>query len=546
MNLIQSLVAKHVTGEVVSSSSDPNVCTICSEDLAPEDTSYPLLCETKMCNFNMCQACTSNLLSVSNEGPQEASDGNLYTTKAQCPSCRGAFVVGLQDVLVLRDGEVHGRLQGINDAELNAKELRKKHHVSDDNLVKVNGAKEQYLRAKMERAGLKEGFCSQPAHVEIISDTQEVRELKIERELMKKKIDHVDDMVFMGLQHCMSEAERAYVLQEMMTSGCTNKLVQAAQLFASIIKMNAMNARNARKMNMQKKVGHSDQVSISPSASSVPSKGSPSRGTQQVDRHTTGGTITTSAGTQKRPSQPFKHKRSKNAPGSYTYSSTPLPIRSSGQSSFEQDAKQRTKWSKMYPLPYRMPRAITMTLDFDPCDSRNCPILFSDDEDSLSFLKYNQRYSQLSYEDRCKLIRDAYSTLTRSIWGHHVKTDCSKFDGPENVLLGLEHGLEDRQAPDTRVPWRRVLVSCVDRNFARSTGIRIGDVITHVDGEPLDGNVEKLKFLILTKKNEETIGGHTPTVELIVNAEISVAEALRLRSFMASNQTDDQLQFQLL
>jgi hypothetical protein len=62
----------------------------------------------------------------------------------------------------------------------------------------------------------------------------------------------------------------------------------------------------------------------------------------------------------------------------------------------------------------------------------------------------------------------------------------------------------------------------------------------------LDGNVEKLKYLILTKKNDETIGGHVPTVELVVNAELSVAEALRLRSFMSRNQTDDQLKFQLL
>jgi hypothetical protein len=517
-----SIVAKHVTDEAASFSLDPNVCTICSEYLAPEDTSYPLLCETKMCSFNMCQSCTFNLLSVSNEGPQEASDGNLYTTKAQCPSCRGAFVVGLQDVLVLRDGEIQKRLQGIKDTELNAKELRKKHNVSDDNPSKLIGAKVQYLSAKMQRASLREGSYSKAAHLENNCDTQEDRELKIERNLMKKKNDHVDDMVFMGLEHCMSEAERAYVL-DMMTSGCTDKLVQAAQLFASIIRMNAI------KRDMHKKVGNSDEKSISPIASRRPVVGT-----------------TASASTQKRPSQPFKHKRSKNAPGFYTYSSTPIPIRSSGQSSFEQDAKERTKWSKMYPLPYRMPRAITITLDFDPHDKRNCPIQFADDEDSLSFLKYNQSYSKLSYEDRCKLIRDAYSTLSVSIWGHHVKTDCSKFDGPENVLRGLEPGLEDKHAPDSNVPWRRVLVSRVERNFARSTGIRIGDVITHIDGEPLDGNVEKLKYLILTKKNDETIGGHVPTVELVVNAELSVAEALRLRSFMSRNQTDDQLKFQLL
>jgi len=531
-----------VTDEATSSSpDDPDVCTICSENLAVEDTTYPLLCGTKTCKFNMCQSCTSHLLSASNQGPQEASDGNLYSTKAQCPSCRAAFVPGLKDILVLRDGEVQERLLKFKDAELNAKELRKKYNVSDNLVAELSGARERYLSAKMKRAGLEDGSNghSDIDNVECQRETEEALDTKAERDLMKKKIEHVDGMVFMGLEHCMSEAERAYVVQ-IMTSGCTIKLVQAAQLFASIIQMNAMK----RDKQVQVQATHSDEISISSNTSVGTTQVSP-RGAQQDTPRRQAGTPT-GANSQKRPSQPFKHKRSENAPGLYTYSSTPLPIRNHGNSIFEQDAKQRERWSKMYPLPYRMPRSTTVKLDFDPYDTKKCPIQFLDDEDSLSFLKYNQRYSKMSYEDRCKLIRDAYSTLSVSLWGYLVKRDCSKFDGPENVLLGLEHGVEDRQAPDTKVPWRRVVVSRVERNFERSTGIRAGDVLTHVDGEPLDGNVEKLRFLLMRKKKEETIGGHTPTIEFIVNAEISVAEALRLRSFMARNQTDKQFRFQLL
>ena len=531
-----------VTDEGTSSSSDPEVCTICSENLAAEDTTYPLLCETKTCKFNMCQSCTDHLLSASNQGPQEASDGNSYTTKAQCPSCRAAFVPGLKDILVLRDGEVQERLLGFKDTELNAKELRQKYNVSDNLVAELSGARERYLSAKMKRAGLEDGRHGHSAdldNVEIQSETEDALESKAERDLMMKKIEHVDNMVFMGLEHCMSEAERAYVVQ-IMTSGCTIKLVQAAQLFASIIQMNAMK----RDKQLQVQATHSDDMSISSSTSvgTTHSHGSP-RGAQQDTPRRQIGTPTNS---QKRPSQPFKHKRSEHAPGPYTYSSTALPIRNHIDSSAVQDAKQRERWSKMYPLPYRMPRSATVTLNFDPYDTRNCPIQFLDDEDTLSFLKYNQRYSKMSYKDRCKLIRDAYSTLSVSTWGYLVKRDCSKFDGPENVFLGLEHGVEDRQAPDTKVPWRRVVVSRVERNFERSTGIRAGDVLTHVDGEPLDGSVEKLRYLMMTKKKEETIGGHAPTIELIVNAEISVAEALRLRSFMARNQTDKQFRFQLL
>jgi hypothetical protein len=531
-----------VTDEATSSSSDLEVCTICSENLAAEDTTYPLLCETKACKFNMCQSCTDHLLSASNQGPQEASDGNSYTTKAQCPSCRAAFVPGLKDILVLRDGEVQERLLGFKDTELNAKELRQKYNVSDNLVAELSGARERYLSAKMKRAGVKYGRHRHSAdlnNVEIQRETEDALEAKAERDLMMKKIEHVDSMIFMGLEHCMSEAERAYVVH-IMTSGCTIKLVQAAQLFASIIQMNAMK----RDKQLQVQASHSDDMSIlsSTSVGTTHSHGSPRGAQQDAPRRQ----VSTPAQSQKRPSQPFKHKRSEHAPGPYTYSSTALPIRNHIDSSAVQDAKQRERWSKMYPLPYRMPRSATVTLDFDPYDTRNCPIQFLDDEDTLSFLKYNQRYSKISYKDRCKLIRDAYSTLSISTWGYLVKRDCSKFDGPENVFLGLEHGVEDRQAPDTKVPWRRVVVSRVERNFERSTGIRAGDVLTHVDGEPLDGSVEKLRFQMMAKKKEETIGGHAPTIELIVNAEISVAEALRLRSFVARNQTDKQFRFQLL
>ena len=120
-----------------------------------------------------------------------------------------------------------------------------------------------------------------------------------------------------------------------------------------------------------------------------------------------------------------------------------------------------------------------------------------------------------------------------------VKTDCSNFPGAENIMLGLEHDVEDRQLPDMKVPWRRVIVSYVHRSFSNDSGLRVGDVVTHLDGEPFDGNVEKLKFVLDAKKNEDKVESDTATVEIVVNAEVSVAEALRLRSFMARNQGDE-------
>jgi len=137
------------------------------------------------------------------------------------------------------------------------------------------------------------------------------------------------------------------------------------------------------------------------------------------------------------------------------------------------------------------------------------------------------------------LIRDAFSIFSVSPRGKIIKKDGSRFDGAENILLHLEHNFEDRLESDSKVPWRRVFVSFVHGKLQQKTGLRVGDVVTHLDGEPFDGNAEKLRFLLAAKRRGETIGGDVPTVEIITNAEVSVAEVLRLRSLAARNQDED-------
>jgi hypothetical protein len=363
----------------------------------------------------------------------------------------------------------------------------------------------------MKRSGIIEDDIDRYMSKLVIKQSQTKEDITISDK--KKRIQYIDEMVLCGLEHSMSEAERDFVVH-LMTSGCTDKLVQAAHLISSIVKMNAQKRREKEGM----------ASSLQPSRS-------------------VGTTSASQIMSQKRPSQPYIRPQSPSY--SFRMSSASLLTKRCPPSNFETDAKQRLKWSNMYPLPFRMPRANRLDLDFDPRDTKQSLIRFLDDEESLSFLKYNETYSKMSYENRCELIRDAFSTFSVSPRGKIIKKDGSRFDGAENILLHLEHNVEDRLESDRKVSWRRVFVSFVHGKLQRRTGLRVGDVVTHLDGEPFDGNAEKLRFLLAAKKNEETIGGDVPTVEIITNADVSVAEVLRLRSFAVRNQDDDEFKFKL-
>jgi hypothetical protein len=520
-SMLQSSLTMNVPSEAAAQQQDsvisfPNeedvsICPICSEPMCAEDTIYPLLCETAVCHFNMCSSCSEKLLEASHQGLQVASDGNLFSTKLQCPSCRGAFLVRLDDILILREYNIQERLKSVKDSELNAKELRQKYYFADDNFNEIERAKDCYLRATMKRSGIQEDdIC-------LYMSKLDTKPVQTESDLAaisdrNKKIRYIDDMLLCGLEESMSEGERDFIVQ-LMTSGFTDKLVQAVKLRASIIQM------NSQKRKLQSKLNHGTSTGYQPLR--------PIRTPTALE-----------ISSHKRPSQPYIRPQSPN----YSYrmsSASLLTNKRSVPSSSEIEARQRLKWSSSYPLPFRMPNAIKISLDFDPFDTKQCPIRFIDDEETLSFLKYDEKYSTMSYENRCQLVRDAYSTFFITSRGKLIKKDGSRFYGAENILQQLEHNVEDRPAPDTAVPWRRVFVSFVHGKLQCKTGLRVGDVVTHLDGEPLDGNADKLRFLLLQKQREETIGGEAPTVELVTNAEVSIVEALRLRTLAAKNQHDD-------
>jgi len=466
--------------------SDP--CVICTKPFDHEEIKYALQCSTVECHFNMCTDCTEKLLESSKEGPQESSDGNVYTLNLQCPSCRGGFCVPLSDILLLRESERIKVQDNFPDEDFSAKELRTKY----ERLAQLSRAQKCYNKCvrEMEKGNKGEVLASE-------DDCDEEAE-----EMQARKMEYIDSLLFYGLQGSMTVSERTYV-KELMTSGSTTKLVQATHILSSIVEMNRNGGTPATRRLQN--TNNSSRDWKKKSQSFVTSKKSPTS-TARDFRRTRSATQVTAA--------------------------IRMPMQET--SAWQVDLANKHRWKKMYPAPSRMPRSFIINVDFDPNSYWGCPIKFVDDLTSLAMFRRRSNNSALSDTDRCHLIRDGFSSLQVNNFGKVLSKDNTYKEGVEYLLSGIKDYVRNEEQVNLRVPWRRLVVSSVKGHVAR-LGLKVGDIITHVDGEPFDGNSEKLKF-ILEGKKQSCGEDETPTCQIVVNADIGTAEALRLRSFMAENQ----------
>lgn len=104
-------------------------------------------------------------------------------------------------------------------------------------------------------------------------------------------------------------------------------------------------------------------------------------------------------------------------------------------------------------------------------------------------------------------------TSSRQVISLDTHTMESSGIGSKNPILVSKHH-------NSIIPWRRIVVSSVQGPVAR-LGVRPGDVITHINGDPFTGNAEGLRYLLSSHRGN--------TVQIVVNADKGVAEALRLR-----------------
>jgi hypothetical protein len=145
------------------------------------------------------------------------------------------------------------------------------------------------------------------------------------------------------------------------------------------------------------------------------------------------------------------------------------------------------------PLPVRMPKSILLSLD----NSESLPLSFCDDT-----------WDGTVKDAFCKIHIGLFKKVTQHTTRHPGVSTILNSDGP--VRIDTEH--------------RRVLIASV-RPECGSQGAMKGDVVSHVNGKAIgDCTAEELVTKI------KSLGGK---VQLVLNADPAVAQALKLRSIAA-------------
>lgn len=484
---INQIGSNMVVDDYEENTVDPPSCQLCCEFLQKSDVKFPIRCSTSSCDYNMCFSCIRNLL-MSSQGYQTASDGNKFTIGLSCPNCRGDFATSVTDVIFLRRAETVASLCAISDTELSAAELREKYSWDKDLLTQLDLAEKNY-NTKVS-----------------LTDRRSSSIWSILPNLSDKDSANFDEMdidihLFSGLEFCMTQDEQEYV-NKLMTAGLNDKLAQAAQLLASIAQMNSDKIRNKITSDSESPYHSQDRTNVIYSVS---------RRNSNVDSDV-------------------------SSPSNY---STSLNLRQRTVEKLRYGRSQHMK--KLYPLPVRMPRAYTLTINFDPHSWLHSPITFANDDHSLA------EFQKHDCNNISRIVEDAYSQLSVDIWNNVRKGKIEHSGGVKRILSDVTEKQERTHARsvirkiasrpvtptplsqlrNSEIPSSRVVVAHVHGEPSR-LGLRVGDVVTHVNGEAFHGSAERLR-LIIHEAKENSFPGETPTIQIVVNAEVGTAEALRLR-----------------
>jgi len=294
--------------------------------------------------------------------------------------------------------------------------------------------------------------------------------------------NYIDSTLFNGLQYFMSDEEQIFV-EALMTSGDASKLAQAAQILdgvADICRQGGV--RNSSIYTRPTNTGNTQ-----------PPQPSHSRTSRSRRQYT--GTI------------------SRNKSGIAVERALAM-----GRSEKERKTQARQEkielFNKRHPLPVRMPNYMVLTSanfrNIAPTH-RNFPLQFVDDEWDGS-------------------IADAFARVNISRNSTVTKKLLTNIEGVNNVLnAGESQEFSDDATSTISKPINRVLITKV-KGEAGKQGAQSGDVVTHLNGELFEGNAKDLRSMIIEFSELSKNGDLT----FVLNAEQSVAEALRLRSVALS------------
>jgi hypothetical protein len=182
----------------------------------------------------------------------------------------------------------------------------------------------------------------------------------------------------------------------------------------------------------------------------------------------------------------------------------------------EKEIAREAQFMKLHPLPVRMPKFV----EFNLHDTRSrsfLPFFLSPANDNAYPLSFcNDVWDGSVIDAFCKInVATGKETVV-------TKKVCENA-GVINIIEGGGDGAGDWISNEKG----RVLVASV-RSEAGRQGVLKGDVVTHYNGEEFDGTAEDLDTAIKALAERSSNG----TFTLVLNAEPSVAEALKRRSRM--------------
>lgn len=494
-------------------------CPICLDPMHPQsDSAHPLQCASSHCTFNMCACCVESLITSSNDGYEEASDGNMHVKVfLHCPNCRSDLGPTIRETLLLRKADFLLSAGGrdAKDEDLTPSQLRLRGVIDDEDVKKAiadaRKRERDFFCAKLEAEGgpgCDHGADDSESPDDSDSDSsvdewgveadinsgvhksfrvpkhKNVAEMLIglEGDDVGEDLAVVDDTLMGGFEKVLSDDKKKKVAG-LLVSGDASSLAEAAQIMHKTI--HKPKVTKSKSFVQRRNLRSSVFVLIDDAAKARPS----------LEKATgpAGDTMAAAAAARGHLARNNAHNIAR-----------------------EQAAiRKRAEHLRSHPLPVRMPKYVELIVPV--AGAGDPPLSFVDDEWDGT-------------------VADAYTKITVGGVGllgigKERAPRVSKRAPPvtnKGVINVLSEGINPDDTDHIRdridVPGGRVLVASV-RNEAGRRGVVKGDVVTHLNGEAFSGTARELA---------EEMGRSGPRVNLVLNAERSVAEALRRRDAAAN------------
>jgi hypothetical protein len=169
---------------------------------------------------------------------------------------------------------------------------------------------------------------------------------------------------------------------------------------------------------------------------------------------------------------------------------------------------RQLQFLKMYPLPVRMPKYVELTVPKSPSDK--ALVFCNDTWDGTvmdAFTKITIKGREHRVKKKAPLQNAGVINVLSSCMG-----PCTSFEVATDARIDVEHN--------------RVLVAEIHPEGG-GQGVMKGDVVTHLNGREFHGTASDLVQAI------SELAPHEKTFTLVLNAEPSIAEALKRRSYIA-------------